>query len=156
MFFGSPDFRPVVGRRFQFRPKPGPGWSGIIDAEILEVDLTGSHTPGWAARAPRSNTPRSYGRLPSLRAIIRLHLEPCGPDGDTKREIGDTMHGWTRSLDQLERLVTIQVTRRSDEEACPDPARRKGACSGSKLMAFLMSGPTTRHPSVLEANLGVS
>jgi uncharacterized protein YndB with AHSA1/START domain len=32
------DFEPVLGRRFQFRAKPVPGWSGIVDCEVLEMD----------------------------------------------------------------------------------------------------------------------
>ena len=32
------DFKPVVGHKFQLRSKPMPGWSGIIDAEVLDLD----------------------------------------------------------------------------------------------------------------------
>src|SRR5881227_1232885 len=31
-------FQPVVGTRFQFVAKPLPGWRGIVDCEVLEVD----------------------------------------------------------------------------------------------------------------------
>jgi uncharacterized protein YndB with AHSA1/START domain len=31
------DFKPQQGHRFQFRAKPMPGWSGIVDCEVLEV-----------------------------------------------------------------------------------------------------------------------
>jgi uncharacterized protein YndB with AHSA1/START domain len=35
---GRPEgFRPVVGTRFRFIAKPKPGWSGIVDCEVLEV-----------------------------------------------------------------------------------------------------------------------
>lgn len=32
------DFRPEVGRRFQFRTKPAPGFDGIVDCEVLELE----------------------------------------------------------------------------------------------------------------------
>jgi uncharacterized protein YndB with AHSA1/START domain len=32
------DFRPQVGHKFRFRAKPQPGWRGIVDCEVLEVD----------------------------------------------------------------------------------------------------------------------
>ena len=31
-------FRPEVGTRFQLIAKPTPGWRGIVDCEVLEVD----------------------------------------------------------------------------------------------------------------------
>ena len=36
---GRPEgFAPVVGTRFRFVAKPVPGWRGIVDCEVLEVD----------------------------------------------------------------------------------------------------------------------
>ncbi|HEX8364911.1 MAG TPA: SRPBCC domain-containing protein [Allosphingosinicella sp.] len=32
------DFSPVVGHRFTFRTKPGPGFDGIVHCEVLEVE----------------------------------------------------------------------------------------------------------------------
>lgn len=32
------DFQPAVGHRFTFRTRPGPGWSGVINCEVLEVE----------------------------------------------------------------------------------------------------------------------
>jgi len=32
------DFVAEVGRTFQFRAKPQPGWSGIVDGKVLEVE----------------------------------------------------------------------------------------------------------------------
>ncbi|MES2680856.1 MAG: SRPBCC domain-containing protein [Bacteroidota bacterium] len=31
------DFKLLVGHRFQFRSKPVPGWSGIVDCEVIEI-----------------------------------------------------------------------------------------------------------------------
>src|SRR5207249_4665088 len=36
---GRPEgFAPVVGTKFRFLAKPKPGWSGIVDCEVLEVN----------------------------------------------------------------------------------------------------------------------
>jgi uncharacterized protein YndB with AHSA1/START domain len=36
---GRPEgFAPVAGTRFRFVAKPKPGWNGIVDCEVLEVD----------------------------------------------------------------------------------------------------------------------
>jgi uncharacterized protein YndB with AHSA1/START domain len=32
------DFAPEVGRRFQLRAKPVPGWSGVVDCEVLSME----------------------------------------------------------------------------------------------------------------------
>lgn len=32
------DFQPRLGHRFQFRTKPAPGFNGIVDCEVLEID----------------------------------------------------------------------------------------------------------------------
>jgi uncharacterized protein YndB with AHSA1/START domain len=32
------DFEPRVGHKFKFRAKPGGGWDGIANCEVLEVD----------------------------------------------------------------------------------------------------------------------
>jgi uncharacterized protein YndB with AHSA1/START domain len=31
-------FTPIAGTKFQFIAKPKPGWSGVVDCEVLEVD----------------------------------------------------------------------------------------------------------------------
>ena len=32
------DFEPTVGQRFQFRATPVPGWSGVTNCEVVEVE----------------------------------------------------------------------------------------------------------------------
>ena len=35
------DFAPEMGRRFQFRTEPKPGWNGIVDGQVMIVDAKG-------------------------------------------------------------------------------------------------------------------
>ncbi len=41
------DFIPEVGHRFQLRAKPQPGWSGIVNCEVLEVKEPERLTYSW-------------------------------------------------------------------------------------------------------------
>jgi uncharacterized protein YndB with AHSA1/START domain len=41
------DFVPEVGRKFQLRAKPQPGWSGIVNGKVLEVDAPRRLVYSW-------------------------------------------------------------------------------------------------------------
>ena len=45
---GRPEgFTPVVGTKFRFVAKPKPGWSGVVDCEVLEVDAPSLLRYSW-------------------------------------------------------------------------------------------------------------
>jgi uncharacterized protein YndB with AHSA1/START domain len=41
------DFAPRVGHRFRLRAKPVPGWSGIVDCEVLDLEAPRRMTWRW-------------------------------------------------------------------------------------------------------------
>ena len=41
------DIRPVVGHRFTFQAKPMPGWDGVVQCEVLEVEPEKSIRYSW-------------------------------------------------------------------------------------------------------------
>jgi uncharacterized protein YndB with AHSA1/START domain len=41
------DFRAEVGHRFNFRTKPAPGFDGVVDCEVLEVDPPRALAYSW-------------------------------------------------------------------------------------------------------------
>ncbi len=46
---GRPEgFAPTVGTKFRFVAKPKPGWSGVVDCEVLEVDEPSLLRYSWA------------------------------------------------------------------------------------------------------------
>jgi uncharacterized protein YndB with AHSA1/START domain len=63
-------FAPVAGTKFQFIAKPKPGWNGIVDCEVLEVD---------APRLLRFSWVGDVGAKPSF---VAYRLEPI--DGGTR------------------------------------------------------------------------
>ena len=63
-------FSPTVGTHFQFIARPTPGWRGIVDCEVLEVD---------APRLLRFSWVGDVGAKPSF---VAYRLEPI--DGGTR------------------------------------------------------------------------
>ncbi|MEU4197141.1 SRPBCC domain-containing protein [Kribbella sp. NPDC026611] len=50
------DFAPVVGHHFQLRAKPMPGWDGVIEGKVLEVDEPHRLAYSWKGRRMRNTT----------------------------------------------------------------------------------------------------
>jgi uncharacterized protein YndB with AHSA1/START domain len=42
------DFAPVIGHRFQFHTKPAPGFDGVVNCEVLELDPPKRLAFSWA------------------------------------------------------------------------------------------------------------
>jgi len=60
------DFQPVVGHKFQFRSKPQPGWDGIVNCEVLEIE------------PPRVLAYRWVGANGAVDTVVRYTLAPEG------------------------------------------------------------------------------
>ena len=73
------DFEPRVGHRFQLRAKPQPGWDGIVNCEVLELDPPRRMSWSWKSNVPVDTvltitlTPEADG--------TRLHLAHTGFQG---------------------------------------------------------------------------
>jgi len=59
-------FAPRVGARFQFVAKPVPGWRGIVDCEVLEVDEPHLLRYSWQGEENGQRTYVTYRREPHL------------------------------------------------------------------------------------------
>lgn len=108
MFFQTDDFEPVVGRRFQLRTEPGPGWDGIIDCEVLEVEKPHRLAYTWVGgpEALQVDTKVVWTLTDAGGGVTRLHLEQSGFRSDARQAIGGAKYGWTRMLDQLQSLLS--------------------------------------------------
>ena len=104
MMFKVNDFKPVVGHTFQFRESPG--WTGIIDCEVIEVDEPHKLSYSWASdQLGPSNQQYSTvvtWTLTEEAGITRLHLEQSGFPAEAKQEIGGARYGWTNMLEALQ------------------------------------------------------
>lgn len=106
MLFKSNDFQPVVGHTFQFREAPG--WTGVVDCEVTEVDKPHRLSYTWVS-GPESNpghaTVVTWTLTEAEDGITRLHLEQSGFRSEAKQEIGGARYGWMAMLDQLKSVL---------------------------------------------------
>lgn len=78
------DFEPRVGHRFQFRDEPRPGWRGVVDCEVLEVDEPRRLSYTW--RGDEDGEP----------TVVTFTLEP--DDGGTRLRLEHTDFRGLRGL----------------------------------------------------------
>ncbi len=105
MLFKTNDFKPVVGHTFQFRDSPG--WDGVIDCEVTEVDEPHRLSYTWAADAgdnPHA-TVVTWTLTEAEGGVTKLHLEQSGFRSEAKQEIGGARYGWKSMLDQLQGIL---------------------------------------------------
>jgi uncharacterized protein YndB with AHSA1/START domain len=106
MLFKSNDFRPVVGHAFQFREAPG--WAGVVDCEVIEVDKPHRLSYTWVSGGEgnlQHSTVVTWTLTEAEGGVTRLHLEQSGFRSDAKQEIGGAKYGWMSMLDQLQSLL---------------------------------------------------
>ena len=106
MLFKSNDFRPVVGHTFQFREAPG--WTGVVECEVIEVDQPHRLTYTWVSDGEsnlRQSTVVTWTLTEADGGATRLHLEQSGFRPEAKQEIGGASYGWKSMLDQLQSLL---------------------------------------------------
>jgi uncharacterized protein YndB with AHSA1/START domain len=106
MMFKANDFQPVVGHTFQFREAPG--WAGVVDCEVTEVDrphrLSYTWVSGGESTSPHA-TVVTWTLAEAEDGLTRLHLEQSGFRSEAKQEIGGARYGWMSMLDQLQSLL---------------------------------------------------
>lgn len=110
MLFQTNDFQPVVGHAFQFRDAPG--FDGIIDCEVLEIDEPRRLSYTWVSdqagpSGVQQSTVVTWTLTEAERGVTRLQLEQSGFQSDAKQEIGGATYGWTHMLGQLESVLAV-------------------------------------------------
>jgi uncharacterized protein YndB with AHSA1/START domain len=108
MLFKVNDFQPVVGHTFQFRETPG--WSGIIDCTVTDVDEPNRLSYTWASDQLGPSNKR-YATvvtwtLTEANGVTHLHLEQSGFPSEARQEIGGAKYGWTNMLGELKALLS--------------------------------------------------
>ncbi len=97
------DFAPMVGRSFQFRADPVPGWNGEIDCEVLVVEPLKQLSYRWSAMGLDSVvlwtlTPTDGG--------TQVRIEHSGFKADNQAAYGGAKYGWQKFLGNLEGVLT--------------------------------------------------
>lgn len=108
---GRPEgFEPVVGNKFRFVAKPMPGWRGIVDCEVLEVDAPNLLRYTWQGDEKGKPSYISYRLEPSA-AGTRFTWEHTGFTG-----IGGFV------MSRLLRSVRLKMLTVALPEVLDDPA----------------------------------
>lgn len=101
------DFVAEVGRRFTFRAKPLPGWSGVVNCEVLSVEAPHLLSYRWGDGSESESglvtvvtwtmTPRGGGTL------VRMEQSGFRPTDERGHErMGQ---GWPLILERLDQVV---------------------------------------------------
>lgn len=98
----SNDFEPVVGHRFTLRATPVPGWSGVIECEVLEVEPNVRLSYTWGTLGLKSVvtwtlTPTAGG--------THIRMEHSGFPSEESASYKGAKYGWRKFIGNLEDLV---------------------------------------------------
>lgn len=108
------DFEPRVGHRFQLRAKPVPGWDGIVNCEVLELDEPRRMAWSWKSSAPL-DTVLTITLHPDG-AGTRLHLAHTGFAGMKQMMVSFILgSGWKKIVREA---ILAAVEERGYEKGC--------------------------------------
>lgn len=96
------DFEPEQGRQFQFRAQPMPGWSGLIDCEVLALTPLERLSYSWATMG--TVTVVTWTLTPTPGGTL-VRMEQSGFGADQEAAYKGATYGWRRFLGEMERVV---------------------------------------------------
>jgi uncharacterized protein YndB with AHSA1/START domain len=101
------DFEAGVGRRFQFRATPVPGWSGITNCEVTEVDPPHCLAYRWGDGSESASGLRTlvtWTLIPTAGGTL-VRMEQSGFRPEDEAGYQGMSGGWPRILAGLERVA---------------------------------------------------
>jgi uncharacterized protein YndB with AHSA1/START domain len=98
------DFQPVVGHVFQFRATPVPGWSGVTNCRVLEVDPPRRLSYAWGDGTESDSGLRTTvtWTLEAVAEGTRVRMEHAGFRPQDEGGYQGMGGGWPRILARLE------------------------------------------------------
>ena len=96
------DFQPVVGHRFTFRATPVPGWSGVIESEVLAVEPHVRLVYSWGTLGVE--TVVTWTLTPTASGT-HLRMEQSGFGPNQEANYKGAKYGWNKFIGNLERIV---------------------------------------------------
>jgi uncharacterized protein YndB with AHSA1/START domain len=96
------DFQPVVGRAFQLRAEPVPGWDGVIDGEVLLAEPYERLSYSWGTMG--LGTVVAWTLTPTERGTL-VRMEQSGFGAEQEANYKGATYGWRKFFGGLERVV---------------------------------------------------
>jgi uncharacterized protein YndB with AHSA1/START domain len=96
------DFQPIVGHNFQFRSKPVPGWSGIIDGEVLVLEPHKRLSYSWGSMGMKSVV---VWTLSASKSGTLVRMEQSGFQSEQDAAYKGATYGWQKFIGNLEKVV---------------------------------------------------
>jgi uncharacterized protein YndB with AHSA1/START domain len=101
------DFQPTVGHRFQFRATPVPGWSGVTNCEVIEVERPTRLVYRWGNGTESDSGLRTvvtWTLTPTANGTL-VRMEHAGFRPQDERGYKGMGGGWPRIVAGLERIA---------------------------------------------------
>jgi uncharacterized protein YndB with AHSA1/START domain len=108
------DFKPIVGHRFQFRAKPVPGWSGVTNCEVLDVDAPKRLVYRWGdgtESASGLSTVVAWTLTPADNGTL-VRMEQSGFRPQDEAGYKGMGSGWPRIIERLEQIAAREALQR--------------------------------------------
>jgi uncharacterized protein YndB with AHSA1/START domain len=104
----STDIQPVVGHKFQFKTTAMPGWNGVLDCEVLEVETHKRLVYTWNSSGDEAanglKTVVAWDLEPTNEGVL-LRMEQSGFREDQTRNFQGAQYGWAKNLGTLEQVL---------------------------------------------------
>ena len=105
------DFEARVGHKFQFRATPVPGWKGITNCEVLEVDPPRRLVYAWGDGTESDSGLKTVvtWTLEPVPGGVRVRMEQSGFRPQDEGGYKGMSGGWPRIVERLEKVASQQV-----------------------------------------------
>jgi len=101
------DFEPVVGRRFNLRSTPLPNWNGVVDCEVVAIELHRRLVYSWAVGQEATGGLKTVvtWTLTPTTGGTHVRMEQSGFRPEAKAAYGGATYGWKLFFEGLERVL---------------------------------------------------
>ena len=105
------DFEARVGHKFQFRATPVPGWKGITNCEVLDVDPPRRLVYAWGDGTESDSGLKTVvtWTLEPVPGGVRVRMEQSGFRPQDEGGYKGMSGGWPRIVERLEKVASQQV-----------------------------------------------
>jgi uncharacterized protein YndB with AHSA1/START domain len=100
------DFLAVVGHRFNFRATPMPHWNGVVDCQVLVVELSARLSYSFCSSGEEAaNGFKTVLDVDADQGRTQLRMEQSGFRPEDESNYQGASYGWQRYVAGLERVV---------------------------------------------------